>query len=62
MASSVSLEDIHEEIRELRLLYKQLVDRLISLEEATKEEKRAIRERDEIADEPELLKTIGVHD
>ncbi|MBI4257337.1 MAG: hypothetical protein HY619_00120 [Thaumarchaeota archaeon] len=61
MASSVSLKDIHEEIRELRLLYKHLVDRLISLEEATKEEKGTIRERDEIVDERELLKTLGVH-
>jgi hypothetical protein len=61
MAKSVSLRDIHEEIRELRLLYKHLVDRLIPIEEATREEKRAIEERDEIISERELLKTLGVH-
>jgi archaellum component FlaC len=61
MAKSVSLKDIHEEIRELRMLYKHLVDRLIPVEEPTKEEKRAVEERDEIVAERELLKTLGVH-
>lgn len=55
------MKDIHEEIRELRVLYKHLVDRLIPVEEATREEKMAIAERDEIADERELLKTLGVY-
>lgn len=61
MAKSVSLKDIHEEVRELRLLYKHLVDRLIPVEQPTKEEKKAIEERDEVAEERELLKALGVH-
>ena len=60
MAKSVSLRDIHDEIKELRILYQLLVDRLIPLEEPTEEERRAIEEADEIADERELLRTIGV--
>ncbi len=60
MAKSVSLRDIHDEIKELRILYHLLVDRLIPLEEPTEEERRAIEEADEIADERELLRTIGV--
>lgn len=53
------LKDIREELKELRLLYKELVERLIPLEEPTEEERRAIREKDEIASEKELMKTLG---
>ena len=53
------LKDIREELRELRLLYKQLVDKLVPLEEPTREERKAITEKDEIADEKELMKTLG---
>jgi hypothetical protein len=60
MAKSVSLKDIHEEIIELRLLYKDLLDRLIPVEEPTRKERRAIEERDEVVEERELLKTLGV--
>lgn len=60
MAKSVSLKDIHEEVKELRLLYKHLVDRLIPVEEPTRGEKKAIEERDEVAEEREFLKTLGV--
>jgi hypothetical protein len=53
------LEDIREELKELKLLYKELVEKLIPIEEPTKEEKKAIQEKDETADEEELIKTLG---
>jgi hypothetical protein len=53
------LEDIREELKEIKLLYKELVEKLIPTEEPTKEEKKAIREKDEIVDEEELMKTLG---
>ncbi len=60
MAKTVSLKDIHNEIRELRLLYKDLLDRLLPVEKPTREESRAIEEPDEVVEERELLKTLGV--
>jgi len=53
------LKDIREELKELRLLYKGLVEKLIPTEEPTKEEKKAIEEKGEIATEEELMKTLG---
>ena len=53
------LEDIREELKEIKLLYKELVEKLIPTEEPTEEEKKAIREKDEIASEEELMKTLG---
>lgn len=49
------LKDIREELRELRLLYKELVEKLISVEEPTKEKREAIEEKDEIVNEKELM-------
>jgi hypothetical protein len=37
--STKVLEDIREELKELKLLYKELVEKLIPIEEPTKEEK-----------------------
>jgi len=53
------LEDIRKELRELRLLYKELVEKLIPVEKPSQEEKKAIVEKDEIADEAELMKALG---
>lgn len=53
------LQDIREELKELRLLYKGLVEKLIPVEESSKEERKAIEEKDEIADEKELMKALG---
>lgn len=61
MAKSVTLKDVQDEVRELRMLYKQMLDRLVSTEVPTKEERKAITERGEIAEERELLKALGVH-
>ena len=58
--SASSLREIHEEIRELRTLYKQLLDRLVPVEEPTQEERRAIEESDEIASEKELRKAFAI--
>ncbi len=57
--STKVLEEILEELQEIKLLYKELSDKLIPVEEATKEEKKAIEEKDEVADEEELMKTLG---
>jgi hypothetical protein len=56
--STKVLEDIHEELKEIKMLYKELIEKLICTEEPTKEEKKAIAEKDEIADEEELMKTL----
>ena len=53
------LRDIREELKELRLLYKELVEKLIPIEEPSEEERKAIEEDDEIADEKKLMKTLG---
>jgi hypothetical protein len=53
------LEDIRKELKELRLLYKELVEKLVPTEQPTSEEKEAIEGKDEIADEKELMKTLG---
>jgi len=53
------LKDIRNELRELRLLYKQLVEKLIPTEQPTSEERKAIEEKNQIADEKELMKTLG---
>ena len=57
--STKVLEEIREELQEIKLLYKELVDKLIPVEEATEEEKKAIEEKDEIADEKDLMQTLG---
>ena len=57
--STKVLEEIREELQEIKLLYKELVDRLIPVEKATQKEKKAIEEKDEVADEKELMQTLG---
>ena len=57
--STKVLEEIREELQEIKLLYKELLDKLIPVEEATQKEKNAIEEKDEIADEKELMQTLG---
>ncbi|MEM3463675.1 MAG: hypothetical protein QXL91_02325 [Candidatus Bathyarchaeia archaeon] len=52
------LEEIRKELRELRLLYKELVEKLIPVEKPTPEERKAIEEKDEIANEKELKKAL----
>ena len=40
-------------------LYKQLAEKLIPVEEPTLEERKAIEEKDELANEKELMKALG---
>ena len=52
------LQDIREELRELRILYGELVGRLIEEDEPMPEEKRAITSDKECADEEELRRAL----
>ncbi|MGQ9479262.1 MAG: hypothetical protein ACUVQ0_04465 [Thermoproteota archaeon] len=53
-----SLKEIREELREIRLLYKELIERLIPVEEPLSDEKEAIESSDETVSEEELLKAL----
>lgn len=55
-----TLHEIREEVRELRVLHKSLIDRLVPVGKPTKQERRAIEETDEVASERELMNTLGV--
>ena len=52
------LKDIRKELEELRLLYKELVEKLIPTKQPTAEERKAIEDKDEVANEKELMKTL----
>lgn len=52
------LKEIKDELRELRLLYKQLAEKIIPVVPPTKEEKQAIEEKDEIVSEEALMKAL----
>jgi len=39
------LEDIREELKELRLLYKRLIEKLVPVEKPTEEEREAIEKK-----------------
>ncbi|MEM0058697.1 MAG: hypothetical protein QXG58_06130 [Candidatus Bathyarchaeia archaeon] len=56
------LEEIRKELRELRLLYKELAEKLIPVEKPTPEEQKAIEEKDEIDGEDELMKVLDKAD
>ena len=56
--SSEILEEIRTELKELRLLYKGLIEKLVPVEEPTSEERQAIEDEDELVDEEELLKAL----
>ncbi len=52
------LSEIRNELKELRLLYRELVDRLIPVEEPEADERRAIEEEDEVVGEDELFRVL----
>lgn len=56
-----TLNDIREEVRELRVLYKELIDRLIPVEKPTVQERKAIKQKDNVASERELMEALDVH-
>ncbi|MHB1869122.1 MAG: hypothetical protein ACYCPP_09285 [Nitrososphaerales archaeon] len=61
MTEVTSLQEIHDELKELRVLYERLIERLIPVGEPTQEEKEAIAHPDEITNEQELFKVLGIH-
>jgi len=52
------LSQIRNELKELRLLYKELVEKLIPEEEPEPEERKAIEEDDELVSEEELFQAL----
>ena len=52
------LDEIRNELKELKLLYRELVDRLIPVEEPEAGERRAIEEKDEVVSEEDLLRVL----
>lgn len=55
---SALLEEMREELRELRLPYKELVEKLVPVEEALDDEREAIEASDEIVGEEEVMKAL----
>ncbi|MEM3404131.1 MAG: hypothetical protein QXJ17_06330 [Nitrososphaeria archaeon] len=53
-----SLREIKEELKEIRSLYKELIERIIPVETPLSDEKKAIESRDEIVSEDELMKAL----
>jgi len=53
------LKEIREELREIKLLYKGLIERLMPVEEPLEDEKEAIESSDEIASEEEILEALS---
>jgi len=56
--STKELKMIRDEIKELRLLYKNLVDRVIPLEEPTSSDKSSIKKKEKIVKESSLMKAL----
>ena len=52
------LKEIREELKEIKLLYKDLVERIIPVEEPLSDEKEAIEGDDEIVSEKELMRVL----
>ena len=52
------LKEIREELREIKMLYKGLVERLIPVEEPL-EDKKAIKSNDETVSEKEIMEALG---
>ena len=52
------LNQIREELKELRLLYKGLAEKLIPVEGSKPDERKAIKEEDELVNEDELFKAL----
>ncbi len=52
------LNQIKEELKELRLIYKELAEKLIPVEELEPDEHNAVEEEDELASEDELFQAL----
>ena len=53
------LQEIRDELKELRLLYRSLVDRLVPEGEPLEDEKEAIESSDELVGEDEVFRVFG---
>jgi hypothetical protein len=53
------LQEIRDELKELRLLYKSLVDKLVPEGEPLEDEKEAIESSDELLGEDEVFRVLG---
>jgi len=58
MSTAKELKIIRDEIKELRLLYKNLIDKVIPIEEPSKSDKSAIRKKGRIVNESSLMKAL----
>jgi len=56
--SAKELRAIRNEIKELRMLYKSLIERVIPLEEPSADDKRVIRKKERIVKEDELIRAF----
>ena len=56
--STKEFKIIRNEIRELRMLYKNLIDKIIPLEEPTSSDKSSIKKKEELVSESSLMKTL----
>ncbi len=57
-ASNVEITKIRQDLDMLVMLYQRLVDRMISVEEATPEEKEALESQDEVFCRSDLAKAL----
>jgi hypothetical protein len=55
----MAMSEVASILKEIRLLCKRLVERLIPVEELLKDEKEAIESRDEVAGEKELMEALN---
>jgi hypothetical protein len=52
------LKEIRDELREIKLLYKELVEKLIPEEEPLEDEKEAIEARHEVVSEEKITRAL----
>jgi archaellum component FlaC len=52
------LRAIRKEIKELRMLYKNLAEKVIPLEEPTSDDRRAIKRKERIIKEEKLMRAL----
>ena len=58
MMSTKEFKIIRDEIKELRLLYKNLIDKITPLEEPTTSDKSSIKKKETIVSESSLMKAL----
>jgi hypothetical protein len=52
------LKEIRDELREIKSLYKELVEKLIPVEEPLNDEKEAIESSDKVVSEREIMEAL----